>query len=158
MFVTDPSDKKLISGLYKKAIKNHEKINLKDCMEFIIAFWDERIVTNYYNSKQKSRVILKLLTDFPYIEFADLVVDVVEDNFLVNSIMKDVFIEANVNHTGALKLQVFKDTLEKMYKRGAENLGGILTMVVNFDNENEYFALPRVVDPQTGEITLLTAQ
>ena len=104
MFVTDPSDKKLIAGLYKKAIKKHEKINLKDCMEFIIAFWDERIVTNYYNSKQKSRVVLKLLTDFPYIEFADLVVDVVEENFLVNSIMKDVFIEANVNHTGALKL------------------------------------------------------
>ena len=160
MCVTDSSDKKLISGLYKKAIKNHETISVKDCMEFIIAFWDERIVTNYYNSKQKSRVILKLLTKFPHVEFAAIVEEVVEDNFLVNSIMKDVFIEANVNHTGALKLDIFQDTLEKMYKRGAENLGGILTMDVeqSLDHEKEYFELPEVVDPDTNEITLLTAQ
>jgi hypothetical protein len=49
MYVTDNNDKKLISGLYKKALKKHEKISLKDCMEFIIAFWDERLVTRYYN-------------------------------------------------------------------------------------------------------------
>jgi hypothetical protein len=70
--------------------------------------------------------------------------------------MKDVFIEANVNHTGALKLPVFLETLEKMYKRGAENLGGILTMECNFDKEKEYFKIPEVLT-DTGEITILTA-